>query len=104
VTLNKTSLQFTFDEGYLEETLSKPVIIENKSNSAVIYSWITNNMGFEVEPMEASIDAESKVQAMVKFTPVNNSQKLAEDLLTLKVTNGESRHLKVKGEVFDVKV
>lgn len=101
--LSVDHMDLIFEEGYLEEFLSRPVTIFNKSNSPVEYVWGYKEQGFQVVPKSGKIDKESSIQAVVTFKPVDNSRKLVEEQLTLVVTNGENRFLKVRGELKEVK-
>jgi hypothetical protein len=102
--LSKPSIDFTFDDESLEESISENILIENKSNSLTTFGWhVPDNTPFVIKPMAGEIEAFTTAKAVITYTPVANVARLEEEDLVLKVDNGEPRILHVRADLPEVK-
>lgn len=97
-------LFFKFDEENLDESLSKQINVLNRSPAAGRFAWqLPSNSNFEVDPKEDVIEALRTKTVIVRFVPGLTSWKNEEETLVMKVDNGESQGLIVRGEVTEAR-
>ena len=97
-------LFFKFEEDNMDESLSKQVVVVNRSPAPGRFTWQTPpNSNFEIDPKEDTVDALKQKAVIVRFVPGLTSWKNEEETLVLKVENGENQGLLARGEVSEAR-
>lgn len=97
-------LNFKFEEDNMEESLMKQVLVLNRSPASGRFTWqLPADTNFEVDPLDDVVDAFKQKTVQIRFIPGRSPGKFEEETLIMKVENGETQSLTVKGEVSEAR-
>ncbi len=102
--VQKKALKFQFADDNMDMSISEIVTITNNGNATAKYRWNYNSSGtglFIPSPVEDEIPAKSSKTAKITFTP--NGPKPDEEILTLKIEDGNNVDVRCNGIVNDAK-
>jgi len=98
------ALLFKFEEDNMEESLTKQVIVLNRSPASGRFTWqLPLDTNFEINPLDDFVDAFKQKAVQIRFIPGRSQGKVEEETLVMRVENGEAQSITVKGEVSDAR-
>jgi len=99
--LSKKKLQFEFKDESMEMSATQSLMLTNYGNAPAKFTWQYPSQVFIPNPISAEVPAGSSLKVDVVFNP--NGPKSDEEVLFLKIQDGESEELKCSGAVAEAK-
>jgi hypothetical protein len=99
--LNTKKLQFSFNEESMEMSATKQLTLTNYGNAPAKFTWTHPSSTFIPRPLSDEVPAGSSLKIDVIFNP--NGPKVDEEVLKLKIQDGEEEELRCSGIVTEAK-
>jgi hypothetical protein len=99
--LSKKLLKFNFNEDSMEMFATQSLILTNYGNAPAKFTWQSPSQVFVPKPLSDEVPAGSSLKVEILFNP--NGTKSDEEILFLKIQDGEHEELKCQGQVAEAK-
>lgn len=100
--VSKKILKFNFPDDNTDMSIAENIVVTNNGNATAKFTWRYNENGhFIPSPVEDRVEAGSSKIVKVTFTPPG--PKPEDEILTMKIEDGNSYDLKCQGFVNDSK-
>jgi hypothetical protein len=95
-------LKFQFPDDCMDMSITENIVITNTGNAVAKYKWVSSGSGiFVPNPMIDEVAPGSSKIAKITFTPPG--AKSEEEMITLKIDDGQPVDIKCTGIVYEAK-
>lgn len=100
--VSKKVLKFQFPDDCMDMSITENIVITNTGNAVAKYKWVSSGSGiFVPSPMVDEVAPGSSKIAKITFTPPGS--KSEEEMITLKIDDGQPVDIKCTGVVYEAK-